>query len=159
LQDAIDNAFRVPQRQSKYVFTVGAINCVVLNGKHSGRLGVSQIVAPTGEFVDVTDPERTLVAIAVRPTYSGGVATVLEVYRSARNHVSVEKLLTTLKTLDYIYPYHRAVGFYLERAGYSHGDQRLLADLGIHLNFYLEHGLDNPAFDPKWRVFYPRSLA
>jgi hypothetical protein len=40
-QDAIDNAFGAPQRQSKYAFTAGAINCVVLNGKHSGRLGVS----------------------------------------------------------------------------------------------------------------------
>jgi hypothetical protein len=158
-QDAIDNAFGAPQRQSKYAFTVGTINCVVLNGKHSGRLGVSQIVAPTGECVDVTDPERTLVDIAVRPTYSGGVATVLEVYGSARKRVSVEKLVVTLKELDYIYPYHQAVGFYLERAGYSHSDQRLLADLGNRLNFYLEHGLDNPAFDTKWRVFYPRSLA
>jgi len=158
LQDAIDRAFAAPQRQSKYVFRFGDTKCVIVNGKHSGRLGVSRIAASTGEFVDVTDLERTLIDITVRPAYSGGAATVLESYRAARERVSIPKLIDVLKTLDFTYPYHQAIGFYLERAGYSHSDQRLLVNLGINFTFYLEHGLNSPILDNKWKVFYPNKL-
>lgn len=130
----------------------------LINGKHSGRLEVQQSQAPSGHPVDVTSLERTLVDITVRPGYSGGVPAVLQAFRSARGRISVTKLLGVLRKLDYTYPYHQSIGFYLERTGYSQADQTLAKDLGAKFDFYLSHGLRNPAFDPNWRVFFPKRL-
>src|SRR5882672_4945604 len=45
---------------------------VLLSGKHTGRLGVTKTLGPQGEQLELTDLERTLIDIAVRPTYAGG---------------------------------------------------------------------------------------
>jgi hypothetical protein len=55
----------------------------------------------------------------VRPVYAGGVAQVLETFKAARPRVSVNVLLATLKRLDYLYPYHQCIGFYMQRAGFE----------------------------------------
>ena len=68
---------------------------VVIAGKHSARLEVGQVPGPAGELLDATKPERTLVDIAVRPVYAGGVHKVLEAYRAARERISVNLLMAT----------------------------------------------------------------
>ena len=83
---------------------------------------------------------------------------MLKAFRLARDRISVIKLLGILKKLDYTYPYHQSIGFYLERAGYTEADQILAKGDGVKFDFYLSHGLNNPAFDPNWRVFFPKRL-
>jgi len=56
--------------------------------------------APTGQEVEVTSKERTLIDIAIRPAYSGGVAQILEAYKRARSQASVQKMLKLLGTFD-----------------------------------------------------------
>lgn len=119
---------------------------------------MQELHAPSGHSVDVTSLERTLVDSTVRPGYSGGVPAVLQAFRLARDRISVTKLLGILRKLDYTYPYHQSIGFYLERAGYTEADQTLVKELGAKFDFYLSHGLNNPAFDPNWRVFFPKRL-
>jgi hypothetical protein len=157
-QEGIDRAFQNQQRYSKLFYKYQDTRIILINGKHSGQLEVQQSQAPSGHPVDVTSLERTLVDITVRPGYSGGVPAVLQAFRSARGRISVTKLLGVLRKLDYTYPYHQSIGFYLERAGYSQADQTLAKDLGAKFDFYLSHGLQNPAFDPNWRVFFPKRL-
>jgi hypothetical protein len=67
-------------------------------------------------------------------------------------------MLMILKKLDYTYPYHQLIGFYIERAGYPEGDQVLAKEEELKFDFYLSHGLDNPAYDTNWRVFFPKRL-
>ncbi len=157
-QEGIDRAFRNQQRYSKLVYKYQDARITLLSGKHTGRLEVEQRKAPSGHALEVTSIERTLVDITVRPGYSGGVPAVLTAFRLARNRISVTTLLAILKKLDYTYPYHQSIGFYLARAGYTKADQLLAKSDGVKFDFYLCHGLKNPAFDPDWRIFFPRTL-
>lgn len=157
-QEGIHRAFQNKQRYSKLFYKYQDSRITLVNGKHSGRFEVQELHAPSGHSVDVTSLERTLVDSTVRPGYSGGVPAVLQAFRLARDRISVTKLLGILRKLDYTYPYHQSIGFYLERAGYTEADQTLVKELGAKFDFYLSHGLNNPAFDPNWRVFFPKRL-
>jgi predicted transcriptional regulator of viral defense system len=157
-QEAIDRAFRNQQRRSKLAYKYQDATITVLNGKHTGRLEVELVKAPSGHEVDVTSLERTLIDITVRPGYAGGPPLVLKAFRLAKNRASVSKLFVLLNKLDYTYPYHQSIGFYLKHAGYTEADQHLAKVRGVSFDFYLSHGLKDPAFDSDWKVFFPQIL-
>ena len=159
-QEAIDRAFFSKQRRSRYVFVWGDTSIVVLSGKHTNRLEVGTATGPGGETLEVTTVARTLVDIAVRPDYAGGVYQVLAAYEGARERVSVNALLAVLKKLDYRYPYHQVVGFYLTRAGYDPAKVARLKSLGLHFDFYLDYAIPakNRLYDTEWRLFFPKGL-
>jgi hypothetical protein len=157
-QEGIDRAFRNEQRRSKLVYSYRGARIVVLSGKNSGRLEVEPAKTPSGEQVEVTSLERTLVDITVRPAYAGGISHVLRSFQAASGKASAKKILHILKTLDYTYPFHQAIGFYMKRSEYSKADQDLIKEMGAQFNFYLAHGLKDPVFDEEFKVFFPKSL-
>ncbi len=106
----------------------------------------------------MTRLERTLIDIAVRPDYAGGIYQVLEAYKAAKDRVSVNTLIATIKKLDYIYPYHQTIGFYMERAGYDVTRTDRLLKLGTSLDFYLTYGIKDREYDSKWRLFFPKGF-
>lgn len=157
-QQAITRAFSNQQRVSNYVYHWGDFKFQIISGKATDHLEVERVKGPAGENLLATSVERTLIDITVRPTYAGGVYQVLEAFRSARERVSVGKMLATLKKLDYIYPYHQAIGFYMERAGFEANRVDRLRRLGIGFDFYLTYGIKTPAYDPSWRLFFPEGF-
>jgi predicted transcriptional regulator of viral defense system len=102
--------------------------------------------------------ERTLVDLTVRPLYAGGVPEVLEAYRRAREEVSMMKLLAVLKRFQYVYPYHQAVGFYMERSGYRSSQFEQLRQKGFEFDFYLGYGMPEKEYDSNWRLYIPKGL-
>jgi hypothetical protein len=62
---------------------------------------------------------NTLIDLAVRPSCAGGVYGVPAAYRRAKDLVSMRTVLSILKKLDYVYPYYQAIGFYMQRAGFT----------------------------------------
>jgi hypothetical protein len=157
-QVGIDRAFRNQQRMSKLIYSIKGVRITLLSGKQSGRLDVHPANTPLGNPVEVTSVERTLIDVTVRPGYAHGPASVLRAFQLARGMISVRKMCNLLQKLDYTYPYHQAIGFYLKRAGYPSSDCRMLARFGKEFDFYLCHGLRSPAFDPEWKIFIPNEF-
>lgn len=158
-QDRIDLAMKRSPRISKNFTEYDKRRVYLLNGKHTDNLGVVEMEGPEGETIRVTDVERTLIDAAVRPVYAGGVFEVLNAYRLAREKVSVNKLAATLKKLDYIYPYHQVVGFYLEKAGvYKESSIALLRKSDFKYDFYLMHDMKETAYSKRWRLHFPKEF-
>ena len=169
-QGRIDQAFRRKPRTTRNVAIVkdtkrkGTRVCL-LNGKHTGYLGVEEReVTPPGGSMPVrlrlTDVERTLIDIAVRPFYAGGVAEVLKAYRRAAEKASVNRVAGLLRKLGYVYPYHQAIGFYLETAGtYDPETIALFRDrFEYEYDFYLSYGMKDTEYNSRWRIHIPSGL-
>ena len=156
-QEGIDRAFLQPERVSNALFTYDNFQFVLLHGKNTDRAEVGTIMYGQ-EQLPVTKLERTLIDIVVRPAYASGIYQVLEAYRRAQPDISASILLATLKKLDYIYPYHQAIGFYMQRAGYAPQQYERFRSLGLNYDFYLAHDLRDLSYDPEWRLHYPKGF-
>lgn len=152
-QEAIDAAFSKPQRKAGTEAVYGDFSFLILNGMHTGRTGIYSI----GK-VPVTNLERTLIDITVRPSYAGGAYSVLEAYQNALSKISLNKLVATLDNLDFIYPYHQAVGFYLERAGYSGKKLEELRNRKKEFRFYLTYDMEEKDFSKDWQLYFPKGM-
>jgi hypothetical protein len=109
--------------------------------------------------VRVTNIERTLIDIVVRPIYAGGVPAILDAYSRASGLLSLDRLVTTLDTLDYLYPYHQSIGFCLEHSGcYNAESLELFRSIPKMYDFYLDYQMENPGYSNEWRLYYPQNL-
>lgn len=157
-QKRIDFAFKTATRMSKNIAEYNEYKIRLLNGKQTGNLGVIETNFE-GANIHVTDIERTLIDIAVRPEYSGGVYEVLNAYRQASGRVSVNRLVATLKKINYVYPYHQVIGFYLDTSGvYKKSQIELLKSLPMQNDFYLAHKMEETEYSEDWRLYYPKGF-
>lgn len=157
-QEDIDQSFKGKQRASGQIFKYRKYQIVLINGKNTGRLEVGSIQGDSDRALETTKLERTLIDIVVRPSYAGGVYQVLDAFRAAKSKLSANLLQAILKKLNYRYPYHQAIGFYLERSGYEATRWKRFLDMGQSHNFYLAHDIQDPDYDSKWKLFYPKGF-
>jgi len=158
-QDAIDTAFSKEQRISESITNFREYEIFLLKGKNTSNLGVRFL--GTSHNVRVTDIERTLIDAAVRPGYSGGIAEVQKAYYLAMEagNVSINKLIGYLSKMAFIYPYHQAIGFYLERTGlYKEAQLQKLRDIPKPFNFYLAYNMKEMEYSAEWKIFYPKGF-
>lgn len=157
-QQGINRAFKSRQRHSNYVFQYGGSQYVLISGKNTGRAGVVRVTASDGATIDATDLERTLIDIAVRPAYAGGMNRVLSAYKEAQSKVDIDHLIEMLHKLNYAYPYHQAIGFLLERSGLAVKECERFKRLGLQFDFYLDYDIKDPVYDRNWRLYFPSFL-
>ena len=155
-QEAIDNAFNGSQRKSSLIFSFNDKKIVLTNGKFTNKLGVVKR-QNNNQWFEYTDLERTLIDIAVRPVYAGGVFEVIEAYKIAKGKLNVRRMAKYLEKLDYIYPYHQVLGFYLEKAGYTDRDVEPFKK-EMKFNFYLTYDIRKREFSEKWKLYYPKGI-
>ena len=157
-QSRIDAAFKRPLIVSQNVAEYKKYRICILNGIYTGRLGVIETIHNRARVI-ATDIERTLIDIVVRPGYSGGVSEVLNAYKLAKDKLSVKKLVNMLDTLKFVYPYHQAIDFYLDKSGcYDHSSINLLRGKGLKYDFYLAHNIKEMNYSKEWRLFFPNNL-
>ena len=161
-QAEITAAFSGPARVSKNCVELGDNRIYLLNGAYTNNLGIVNReinYGATGTItVRLTGLERTLIDIAVRPFYAGGVFEVAKAFENAKGDVSINRLVSMLKKLDFIYPYHQSIGYYLERAGYKTSQIALLDIFPKESDFYLTHGMGATSYVEKWRLFVPKGF-
>ncbi len=158
-QKDIDKAFGSKVRVSNNIAVFQDYKIVLLSGKYTNRTGVDYFTFEDNEKIDITNLERTLIDATIRPVYSGGIYEVLKAYEMASDRVSVNRLAALLKKIDYIYPYHQAIGFYLERSeSYTESQISLFRKFEINYDFYLVHNMKEMEYSKKWRLFYPKGF-
>jgi hypothetical protein len=159
VQDRIDMAFKSATRMSNNVVEYGDYTIRLLNGMQTGNAGVIESLGHEGEKIQITDVERTLIDIAVRPEYAGGPFEVLKAYKLACKKVSINRVTALLKKINYVYPYHQLIGFYLDATGlYDQSQLDLLCKFKIDYKFYLMHKMEEMDYSKKWRLFFPKGL-
>jgi len=158
-QADIDNAFKKPARASSNWVEYDDKKIYLLNGADTSHLGIVTELMTDESGAEVqarlTNLERTLIDITVRPVYAGGVFEVAKAYELAKERVSINKLVATLHKLSFVYPYHQAVGYYLQRADYKPSQIDLVRRLSRAQDFYLSHEMNNTSYDSDWRLHIP----
>ena len=109
--------------------------------------------------IAITNIERTLIDITVRPMYAGGISEVAKAYVIAAEQCSVNKIAAYLRKLNFTYPYHQAIGYYLERSGAYGADQiELLATLPMEFDFYLTYQMKTTEYNKRWKLYIPKGF-
>ena len=158
-QQGIDGAFKRPVRVSKNTASFQNWKICLLNGMYTGKLGVvGMMIDSESNEMPVTNIERTLIDITVRPVYSGGIFEVLKAFERAKGTVSVNRMAAMLKKMNFVYPYHQAIGFYLERAGYKETVIKLFRKFDMKFDFYLAHNMKEKSYSKRWRLYFPKGL-
>ena len=158
-QHGLDQAFARECRVSNNIAKLFNSEVCITNGQNTGRLGVTEISTTEGNNLRVTNFERTLIDATVRPIYSGGVHEVADAFSAARDRVSINKLVAYLRKINFTYPYHQAIGYYLERSGaYQPTQIDAMAEFGIEFNFYLDYRMAETDFVEKWKLFVPKGF-
>ena len=161
-QSAIDGAFQQPARVSSNAAEFESLQVQLINSANMGELGILdhevQLSAETRVSVRATNVERTLIDAAVRPAYCGGVFEVAKAFELAKNVVSVNTMGAMLNKLRLTYPYHQAIGYYLERAGYRSSLLDLMRHFPMEFDFYLTHEMRATKYVPEWRLHVPEGF-
>jgi hypothetical protein len=161
-QEGIDAAFQKHERSTQEVVDYQERRIYLINGAGTEMLGVTEaqtsIEGSIPANVRLTNVERTLIDITVRPGYSGGVAEVLKAFQEAKSKTSSNRLRALLEKLSYTYPYHQAIGFYLERAGYNPPAVELFRQMPQPFRFYLVHDMSETEYVREWNLYIPRGL-
>jgi predicted transcriptional regulator of viral defense system len=158
-QAGIDRAFSGSCRKSTNVADHRDLSICILNGANTANLGVTEINTPDNSSrIRVTDTERTLIDATVRSIYAGGISEVAKAFKRARDRVSAKKLAAYLRKLNYTYPYHQSIGFYMQRCGYKQTQIAFIREFEIEFDFYLDYRLKETDYNKEWKLKIPKGF-
>ena len=164
-QAGINRSFATECRTTNNVATFSEYTIHLLNGGNTDQLGViektiggnSTIGTTNLSTIRTTNLERTLIDIAVRAVYSGGIAEVAKAFSEAAGRFSINRLCAYLRQIGYTYPYHQSIGYYLERSG-KYTPSRQLEEFKIEFDFKLDYKMKETEYIKKWRLHVPKGF-
>ncbi|MDD5561753.1 MAG: hypothetical protein PHT50_06490 [Candidatus Omnitrophica bacterium] len=158
-QEKIDFSFSRTQRVSANIADFKGYRIYLLNGQNTNMCGVIETYFNQSK-IRVTNLERTLIDIVVRPSYTNGIIEILNCYKLAKDRISIENLIKMLKKMPFVYPYHQAIGFLLEKSGvYDQNEINKLKNLGLKYDFYLDREMSEKDYSKEWRLYYPKFIS
>lgn len=163
-QKAIDSAFARPPRMSRNEIELPdeQVRVVLLESAYQGGLGITageiHLGGERSLHLRYTGLERTLIDIAVRPFYAGGVFEVAKAFDRSRDRLSVNTMSAMLRRMAYGYPYHQVIGYYLERAEYKASLVELFRRQPMDRDFYLTHDMGKTSYISRWRLHVPQGF-
>lgn len=158
-QLGIDRAFRGKGRVTNNVTNLFQRELYGLSGQNTGELGVIDFSSTEGNGLRVSNIERTLIDATVRPYYSGGIHEVAGAFEAAAERISISRMAAYLRKLNFTYPYHQAIGYYLQRTQKFHPDQLApLKEAGLDFDFYLTYAMKETTYVPEWRLHIPKGF-
>jgi predicted transcriptional regulator of viral defense system len=167
-QEQLDSAFSIPARMTRNIYTFdyeGTTHEVYLLEKSAevdkGITKVSAPHAPSG--IAVSGVEKTLVECVVKTNYAGGAGEVLDAFRRARETLKILRMMQLLKGGRYLFPYEKNILFYMDRAGYSEQQKKLVTERSrpdkTGFTTYLEKNMHGKLLDPGIGIYYPQGMA
>lgn len=167
-QNRVDYAFSKKMRATTMIYNFKYheefYRVHVLNSKNTNNTGIiSKKPINFSEKIRVTNLDRTLIDIVVRPQYSGGVKEILEAYVRAKSNININKIVTYLEKFNYLYPYYKSILFFLDYANYDIAYSQVIegefeSKMNTEVNFYLDYQITNKILNKKIGVYYPPFL-
>lgn len=163
-QADIDTSFGKPDRESTNQVEVleEGVRVVLLDAvAHQGAGIMADKVNLGGKRtlnLRYTNLERTLIDIAIRPIYAGGIFEVAKAFEHAQGRLSVNAMNALYRKLKPYYPHHQRIGYYLERAGYKPNLVELFRRYPMEHDFYLTHNMGKTTYNERWRLFLPEGF-
>lgn len=157
-QEQITASFLRSSRLTQDIASWKGLRIIRVNGTDYNDLGITRLAIPNGKHIRISDVERTLIDLVIRPEYGGGVVQVQEAFFLAKEEVSTNRLISILRKMELAYPYHQAIGYYMQQADYPESSLHLVRRLGLHKDFYLLHAQSGEKYIPEWRLFVPEFL-
>ena len=106
--------------------------------------------------------ERTLIDCVIRPAYSGGISSVLEAFRAAKETLDITKMATLINELNHFYPYERNIALYMKFSNFSEEQIQLFLSkvkkIEVNYNFYLDYQMLKKRFDSDLKIYYPYDI-
>ncbi|HBA84422.1 MAG TPA: hypothetical protein DCZ95_10045 [Verrucomicrobia bacterium] len=156
------SAFIKPHRYTRCVFECNGCEIVVVERAKNSRYGVIPVrdrhgLCPEGS--QITSIERALIDAIVGPQYNGGIISVYEYFKNARQKLNIQKLLDIYGQMSFIYPYAQSIGFFLERLGLREQATAVYKAFPPKQTFFVDHNAKSTwKYDEKWKLYYPDGL-
>lgn len=148
-QHSIDESFKKDPRLATNRKIIKGHQINIINGQFQNNIGVIK----SNQYF-ITDLERTLIDCVVRPFYAGGSLGVLKAFESAKGRLNTDILYEHYSKMNFTYPYHQALGYYLERSGHVESQFEPFLKYEQEFDFYLDYKIKNKSYNKKWRIYF-----
>ncbi|MCC5847045.1 MAG: hypothetical protein JJU29_03045 [Verrucomicrobia bacterium] len=158
----IRTQFLKPHRRSGDTENLGGGTIVFIAGRLHDEIGVVSVPSDDSGFPQgsrITNLERCLIDAVVAPHYNGGITTLPGLFEEAVEQLDILKLIEHYRELDFLYPYHQTLGFFLDHSGQEESAARWREHFPPTNRFFVDKDAKSSwPYDPKWQVHYPRGL-